>query len=217
MRIISILLALAVYGYSQLPSWLSSRPAAGAGVQPLPAAAEKPKTVVKTVRDTITIMDTVTVTDTVTIIDTIVAWPVQYKYNIRYALCNINISTDGVEWHDYSSFAEIVARDTATLRVGSEDLVFYGNIIDQFGNRLPQYNLITTGFTISVQNDRAVIEYRGKNSVAFFSGSFDPSGYLVATGEIEDSGLLANMFPFSLFFGSNRKKVIIEIVREVFL
>jgi hypothetical protein len=184
---------------------------------PAGEAASSPKVVYRSriVRDTLRLVDTVRVVDTIR--DTIPVFPVQYRYRIHYALTSLNVEISNPEWLDYASYSEIVARDTAMLRIGSEDVRTLGSIIDQFGNKIPQQDIITTGFTINVRRDMAVIEYRGKNSVALFSGSFDLSGFLIATGEISETGILASFWPFSWFFGTSKKRIIIEITREAYL
>jgi len=217
-------LVFPVLAFSQAPSWRQPAPAAVVGADaPTGKGADAPRTVYRDriVRDTVKLMDTLVRLDTVyrvdTIRDTVQAFPVQYRYVIRYALTGINVETKNPEWLDYSSLSEIIARDTATLKVGVETVRALGVIIDQFGNRIPQQDIVTTGFTIQVFGDRATIEYRGKNSIAVFAGSFDRNGFLIATGEIADNSLLLNFFPFNLFFGASRKKIIIEITREAYL
>lgn len=205
--------------YSQ-PSWRSpAAPPAGAGAQAtVPAGdAASPKVVYRNriVRDTLRLVDTVRVVDTIR--DTVPVLPVQYKYVIRYALTGINVDTKNPEWLDNASYSEIIARDTATLKIGVETIRTLGIMVDQYGNRFPQQDIITTGFTINVRKDNASIEYRGNNSIAVFSGAFDISGFLIATGEITETGVLASFFPFNLFFGTSRKKIIIEITREAYL
>jgi hypothetical protein len=167
-------------------------------------------------KDTVKVYDTVNVVRVDTIRDTVYYWNSQYKYIVRYALTSLNVDITNPEWLDYASVNEIVARDTATLRIGSEEIRTLGNLIDQFGNKIPQTDIITTGFTIQIFKDRAIIEYRGKNSLAMFSGNFDSAGFLFATGEITETGFLSSFFPFSLFFGSSKKRIIIEIMREVY-
>ena len=220
MRSFFFLLFVSVSCFGQ-PSWLPlpSKPTQPPppAVQPPGGGGEKPRVVYRDkVIDRI-VRDTVFRVDTIVRVDTVVLVPVQYKYIIRYALTALNVDTKNPEWMDYSSTAEIIARDTASLRVGSEDLRQMGNLIDQFGNRIPQYDLITTGFTIQVMRDRATIEYRSAANIALFSGSFDSSGYLIASGEISESSMLAGIFPFNLFMGVSKKRIIIEIVREVLL
>ena len=213
------------FSYSQAPGWLS-RPALPSSASAPSSSSEKPKVVyrtkVETRVDTVRVFDTVRTVRVDTIRDTVPVpvLPLQYKYVIRYALAAVNIELNkskklgsGFDWSDHASVSEIFARDSATLRVGVEEIRTLGHIIDQFGNRIPQQEVITTGFTINVLGDRAVIEYRGSKSVALFSGNF-VDGYLLASAEIEDSGIVAEIFPFNLFFGTNRKRVIIEIVRE---
>jgi len=174
---------------------------------------------VKHVTDTLRITDTVTVqrTDTLRISDTISVYPVQHKYVVRYALTALNVDMANPEWLDYASYNEIVARDTATLRIGAEEIRELGSAIDQFGNKIPQTDIVTTGFTIQIFGDRATIEYRGKNSVAVFSGNFDANGLLYAIGEVTETNFLASIFPFNFIFKSGRKKIIIEILREAYL
>jgi hypothetical protein len=194
------------------PSWL---PAFGGSSSSAVAAAAKPRVVVKSVHDTIVRIDTLVKIDTLVRVDTVMQWNTQYKYTIRYALTALNVDIANPEWLDYAAVNEIIARDTATLRVGSEEIRSLGNIVDQFGNKIPQTDIVTTGFTIQVLKDRVMIEYRGKNSLAVFSGNFDNEGFLFATGEIAESSFLANIFPFNLIFGVSKKKIIIEIMREV--
>jgi hypothetical protein len=191
-------------------------PAAGYDSVP-PRVVYRDRRVIERVTDTVfvSLFDTVRVVDTIR--DTVPAFPAQYRYSIRYALTGINIESKNPEWLDYASYSEIVARDTATLKVGVETIRTLGTMVDQHGNRFPQQDIITTGFTIQVFGDRATIEYRGKNSIAVFSGSFDRSGLLVATGEISETSLLGSFFPFSLFFGTGKKRIIIEILREAYL
>jgi hypothetical protein len=171
--------------------------------------------VVKEVHDTVVRVDTLVQMDTIVRVDTVMQWNAQYKYTIRYALTALNVEITSPEWLDYASVNEIFARDTATLRVGAEEVRTLGSIVDQFGNKIPQTDIVTTGFTIQVLKDKVMIEYRGKNSLAVFSGNFDNEGFLFAAGEITESGFLASFFPFNLFFRSGKKKIIIEIVREV--
>jgi len=166
------------------------------------------------------VVDTVLIlkNDTIRIVDTVkTAPPVQYKYVIRYALTSFNVSAKNPEWLDNASHSEVIARDTATLKIGVETVRTLGVIIDQFGNRVPQTDLITTGFTINVFGDRAFIEYRGEKSLAVFSGGFDSSGFLIATGEITETSFFTEWWPFNLFFSASRKKIIIEITREAYL
>jgi hypothetical protein len=229
MRFVLLLILLPVVCMSQpsvRPFWLQTPP-------PPPAASQPPggggngggdsvqKPVVKriTVRDTVRIvsLDTVYLSKTDTVRDTVVSFPVQYKYTVRYALTSLNVEIRNPEWLDYASVSEIIARDTATLRIGSEEVRTLGNMVDQFGNRFPQQDIITTGFTINIFGDRANMEYRGKSSVAVFSGNFDNSGFLIATGEIAESSFLGSVFPFSLFFGVSKRRIIIEILREAYL
>jgi hypothetical protein len=198
--------------FSQVPSWLVPP-----SLKKDTANAVKPVYRTKVVRDTVLRIDTVLRVDTVQTVDTVYHWNMSYKYVIRYALTSLKVDIDNPEWLDYSSVSEIVARDTATLRIGSEEIRTLGNIIDQFGNRIPQQDIITAGFTIQVMGDKVVIEYRGKNSVAMFSGNFDFSGFLVATGEIAETNFFASFFPLNLFFGTAKKRIIIEITREVYL
>jgi len=206
------------------PSWLSPPPSPaamppGGGGDAVSSSSFRPVVKVRTVRDTVRIVvsDTVYSVRVDTVRDTVVFFPVQYKYTVRYALTSLNVDIRNPEWLDYASVSEIVARDTATLRVGSEEIRTLGNMIDQFGNSFPQQDIITSGFTINVFGDRANIEYRGKTSIAVFSGSFDASGFLFATGEISETSFFAGLFPFSLFFGTNHKRIIIEIRREAYL
>lgn len=218
MMFVLLLLLFAADLHSQ-PSWRST--AAGAGAPaPAPAAVERvPSKVVyrnRIVRDTVRMVDTLVRVDTVRVTDTVQVLPVQYKYVIRYALTSINVDSRNPEWLDNASISEIVARDTATLKVGVETIRTLGSMVDQFGNRFPQQDVIVTGFTINVFKDRANMEYRGKNSIAVFSGAFDSSGFLVASGEITETGFFASFFPFSLFAGASRKKIIIEITREAY-
>ena len=201
------------------PSWL--RPSQSSPVVQLPPSLQpsspvvsKPRAVVRV--DTIRVYDTLEVVRVDTIRDTVFHWNAQYRYIVRYALTSLNVDMNNPEWLDYASVNEIVARDTATLRIGSEQIRTLGNLIDQFGNKIPQTDIITTGFTIQIFKDRAIIEYRGKNSLAMFSGNFDSSGFLFATGEITETGFLASLFPFSFFFGTSKKRIIIEIMREVY-
>jgi len=207
------LFVLAVSAYSQLPGWLSP-PRKDA---PKSDSSVSVKTVykTKTVRDTLFVRDTLSRVDTVVRVDTLYHWNSQYKYTVRYAFTSLNVDISNPEWLDYAAVNEIVARDTATLRIGSEEVRTLGSIIDRFGNKIPQTDIITTGFTIQVLRDKVVIEYRGKNSLAMFSGNFDSHGFLVATGEITETHFLSSFFPFNLFFGSSRKKIIIQILREV--
>jgi len=208
---IFVLLLFANFVCSQIPSWLSPPKKDTVKSEPV-------KTVyrTKTVRDTVFLRDTVVVNDTIQKTDTLYWWNTQYKYTVRYALTSLNVDISNPQWLDYASVNEIVARDTATLRVGSEEIRTIGNIIDQFGNKVPQQDIITAGFTINILRDRAMIEYRGKNSVAYFSGNFDSFGFLYATGEIAETSFLASFFPFSLFFSTSKKRIIIEIMREVY-
>jgi hypothetical protein len=224
MMSVFLLLLLAAVSHPQ-PSWRSALPA-GAGAQASAPAGGQPSPAkivyrLKTVRDTVRVADTLVRLDTVvvrdTVRDTVQVLPAQYKYVIRYALTSINVDTKNPEWLDNASHSEIVARDTATLKIGVETIRTLGTMVDQYGNRFPQQDIITTGFTISVRKDMAVIEYRGKNSIAVFSGGFDSSGFLIATGEITETGFLASLFPFSLFAGTGRKRLIIEITREAYL
>ena len=214
MRYLFFLLLLSCFAFSQ-PSWLQPSQPSPPVVQ-LPPALQpvKPKTVYRV--DTVKVRDTVEVVRVDTIRDTVSAFPVQYKYTIRYALTSLNVDMSNPEWLDYASVNEIFARDTATLRIGSEDIRTLGSLIDQFGNKIPQTDIVTTGFTINIFKDRANIEYRGKSSLAMFSGNFSDSGFLFATGEITETGFLASFFPFSFFFGSSKKRIIIEIMREVY-
>jgi hypothetical protein len=213
MRYLFFLLLLSGFAFGQ-PSWL--QPSQPSPVVQLPPALQpvKPKTVYRV--DTVKVRDTVEVVRVDTIRDTVSAFPVQYKYTIRYALTSLNVDMSNPEWLDYASVNEIFARDTATLRIGSEDIRTLGSLIDQFGNKIPQTDIVTTGFTINIFKDRANIEYRGKSSLAMFSGNFSDSGFLFATGEITETGFLASFFPFSFFFGSSKKRIIIEIMREVY-
>ena len=218
--LVFLLLLFAVNLHSQ-PSWRTAAPAAGAGAQataPVAGAASSPRVVYrdKIVRDTVRMVDTLVRVDTVRVSDTVRVLPVQYKYVIRYALTSINVDSKNLEWLDDASVSEIIARDTATLKVGVETIRTLGIVVDQYGNRFPQQDIIVAGFTINVFGDRANMEYRGKSSVAVFSGSFDLSGFLIASGEISETNFLASFFPFSLFFGSSRKKIVIEIVREAY-
>jgi len=198
------------------PSWLSppSLPSSSSQVVPVPPVRVVERVKVRTDTVSVKVTDTVYVARTDTVRDTVSLLPAEYRYVIRYAICGVNVSTKTLDWQDYSSVAEIVARDEATLRVGDESLREVGSIIDNFGNKIPQQQVITTGFTIQIDGVKSVIEYRGKNSVAFFSGSFDSSGYMIATAEIDDSGFLVKFFPFNFFFGTGKRKIIIEIVRE---
>jgi len=198
-----------------VPSWRTA-------ASPVVAGSPPPRSIVKHITDTLRIVDTVTVTvvrtDTLHVIDTtIVLRPIQYKYVVRYALTALNVDISNPEWLDYASYNEIVARDTATLRIGTEEVRELGSIIDQFGNKIPQTDIVTTGFTIQVFGDRVVIEYRGRNSLAVFSGNFDINGLLFATGEITEANFLASLFPFNFIFRSGKKKIIIEILREAYL
>jgi hypothetical protein len=192
-------------------------PSAPALLAPAPASKPIVKYKDRIVRQT----DTLLITDTLVItkIDTveISVLPIQYKYKIRYALTKLNVEITNPEWLDYASYNEIIARDTATLKMGVEEIRTLGNTIDQFGNHIPQTDIITTGFIINVFGNRATIEYRGKTSIAVFSGGFDNSGFLLANGEITETSMLASFFPFNLFFGSQKKRIIIEIIREAYL
>jgi len=197
------------------PSWLSLGGNNNSGGSGSSGAAVKRVAVHDTVYVDRVQFDTVVVVDTVVKIDTVVKLPVQYKYVVRYALTSLNVEMTNPAWLDYASVNEIVARDTATLRIGSEEIRTIGNIIDSWGNKVPQQDIITAGFTININGDRVVIEYRGKNSLAMFSGSFDKDGFLFATGEITESSFALDFFPFNLFFGASKKRIIIEIFREV--
>ena len=212
-RFLFVLMLMAGVSFSQIPNWLVPPKKDSVGLK-----KDSVVTVyrTKTVRDTVVFRDTVVVRDTVQKTDTLYFWNTQYKYIVRYALTSLNVDISSPQWLDYASVNEIVARDTATLRIGSEEIRTIGNIVDQFGNKIPQQDIITAGFTINILKDRVVIEYRGKNSVAYFSGNFDSFGFLYAVGEISETSLLASFFPFNLFFGASRKKIIIEIVREVY-
>jgi len=218
-RIFIILVCFFGVVYSQAPVWRQQpppvTPPGGAGVAVPPAAVEVRTKVVRKV-DTLRVRDTVTVVKVDTIRDTVVSSPVQYKYVVRHALTSLNVEILNPEWLEYASYNEIFARDTATLRIGTEEVRTLGSVIDQFGNKIPQTDIITTGFTIQVTNDKVSIEYRGKNSLAVFSGYFDSSGFLFATGEITETSFLASFFPFNLFFGTGKKRVIIEIKRETY-
>jgi len=212
------LFLFAANSYSQLPNWLAPKPKADtAKLDTAKPSKVVYKTRVKTdtlfVRDTLLKIDTLVKVDTLR--DTVYHWNAQYKYRIRYALTSLNVDISNPEWLDYASVNEIMARDTATLRIGSEEVRTLGNIIDNFGNKVPQTDIVTTGFTIQILGDKVVIEYRGKNSLAMFSGNFDNHGLLFATGEITETQFLASFFPLNLFFYSSKKKIIIEIFREV--
>jgi hypothetical protein len=216
MKIILLLAFFASLASSQ-PAWLGTpQPSQPPTVAPAPVA--KPITVYKDriVRqtDTLRVLDTIVRVDT--IIDTVQILPMQYKYKIRYALTKLNVEITNPEWLDYASYNEIIARDTATLKMGVEEIRTLGNTIDSFGNHIPQTDIITTGFTINIFGNRATIEYRGKSTLALFSGGFDNSGFLLANGEITETSMLASFFPFSLFFGSQKKRIIIEIIREAY-
>jgi hypothetical protein len=215
-----LVLAFSVFAFAQ-PAWLTTvqppaQPSQPPAVAPAPVA--KPITVYKDriVRqtDTLRALDTIVRVDT--IIDTVQVLPMQHKYKIRYALTKLNVEITNPEWLDYASYNEIIARDTATLKMGVEEIRTLGNTIDSFGNHIPQTDIITTGFTINIFGQRATIEYRGKSTLALFSGSFDNSGFLLANGEITETSMLASFFPFSLFFGSSKKRIIIEIIREAY-
>jgi len=219
-----LLLVFFCNAVSQAPSWRQQPPpvtaGAGAGVAVAPASSSsrvvyKTKLVSKV--DTLRVLDTVFISKVDTIRDTVNLMPVQYKYIVRYALTALNVEMSNPEWLDYASYNEIIARDSATLRIGTEEIRTLGSVIDQFGNKIPQTDIVTTGFTIQIKGDNAVIEYRGKNSLAVFSGSFDNSGFLLATGEITEANFLASFFPFNLFFRAGKKKIIIEILREAYL
>jgi hypothetical protein len=220
--ILPFLLLFFSFSFSQAPAWLAP-PAAPPPASPAAAAVVKPDTVVvskvriRTVKDTVILVDTLRIVQKDTVRDTVISFPVQYKYVVRYALTSLNVEMSNPEWLDYASVNEIIARDTATLKIGSEQIRTLGATIDGFGNHIPQTDIITTGFTINIFGNRATIEYRGKNSVAFFAGSFDNSGFLFANGEIAETGFLAGFFPFNLFFGSSKKRIIIEIFREAYL
>jgi len=207
------LLLFVANSYSQMPSWLLGSPKKDS------TAKESPKVIYKTknIIDTVFVRDTIIKNDTLLITDTLYHWNTQYKYTIRYALTSLNVDLSNPEWLDYASVNEIISRDTATLRIGNEEIRLLGNIIDQFGNKIPQNDIITAGFTINIFKDKVFIEYRGKNSLALFSGSFDESGFLIATGEISETNFLASFFPFNLFFRSGKKRIIIEVIREVYL
>jgi hypothetical protein len=228
MKIVFFFLIFACGIFAQ-PSWRVPAPSPASAPAPAPAPAVEPAPVVsvakprtvyrdRVVKDTLRIVDTLLVSkiDTVRIMDTVSIMPIQYRYMIRYALTSLNVEMANPEWLDYSSYNEIVSRDTATLKVGSEEIRTLGNTIDQFGNHIPQTDIITTGFTINVFGDRVAIEYRGKTSVAFFSGFFDNSGFLIANGEISETGFLASFFPFNLFFSAGKKRIIIQIHREAY-
>jgi hypothetical protein len=194
------------------PSWLSSNPK-----PPVHPAVSPPAKIVY--KDRIVekiVLDTVVKVDTVVVRDTVISPPVQYKYMIRYALTSLNVDMANPEWLDYASYNEIIARDTATLKVGHEEIRTLGSVIDPHGNHIPQTQIITSGFTINVFGSRATIEYRGKSTVALFSGSFDNSGFLIANGEITETGFLASFFPLNLFFSSSKKRIIIQILREAY-
>jgi len=213
MRVLFFLFLLVVVSLSAPPSWLPF----GSQGNASSSSGSKPVIKTKVVHDTITVLktDTIMQVDTIVKVDTVMQWNTQYKYTVRYALTKLNVDITNPEWLDYAAVNEIVARDTATLRIGTEEIRSLGSIIDQFGNKVPQTDIITTGFTIQIMKDKVVIEYRGKNSLAVFSGNFDNEGFLFATGEITETSFLASFFPFSLFAGSGKKKIIIEIMREV--
>jgi len=202
------------------PGWLPFGSVGSGGVNSSGGAIgdnPRPRTTTKVVRDTLFVRDTLYFdrVDTIIKVDTIQVFPIQYKYVVRYALTSLNVSLNNPEWLDYASVNEIVARDTATLRIGSEEVRTLGYIIGEFGNKVPQTDIITYGFTIQISGNRVVIEYRGKNSLALFSGSFDNDGFLTATGEITENSFIPDFFPFNLFFNVGKKRIIIEIIREV--
>lgn len=171
-----LLLSLSMSTFAQ-PNWLASDVG---GVSPSRAT---PPTIEKIVYRTKTKIDTLLKVDTINVIDTLFLEPLVEEKKIDYtyllSICQVserklidlgydvfnfdyktffsNLYTNGLQTNCIMSKSQ--SDENFIYRYGGEDLIDYGYIVDQVGNRLPQYKERKTGITLKVFGEKIYFDH----------------------------------------------------------
>jgi len=158
------------------PGWLSFGSGVSSGSTSDVVPITKSRTVVKTIRDTITKIDTVVRFDTIKPV-----LPVYYNYTIYYEIVSKNLALQKAFTWDFSNTAQktqLQSSDTTLLNLGNEILRESSYTYDKEGNKTQTFEKIIEGLDLRVAGRSVNITYRVDKQLLLLNGNLDNFGLL---------------------------------------